>query len=185
MVKSLFDFRRPLRRSRGQSIVEMAVFSPVLVALLLMGVDTGVYIYDKITASGAARHGARLAATLGGLQANPTWSTSDVDSRIVADVIGIGQLLDYASIQEIDIYRPTIDPTGRYATGDPVDVYDGNGVLQGTPTYTIDLRNQSPPYETAIGVRVVWLYRPPTGMIGAPFPFNEYAVYLASPVINT
>jgi hypothetical protein len=32
---------------------------------------------------------------------------------------------------------------------------------------------------------VVWLYRPPTGMIGAPFPFNEYAVYLASPVLNT
>jgi hypothetical protein len=159
--------------------------SPVLVALLLMGIDTGVYVYDKVTASGAARHGARLAATIGGLQVNPTWQTSDADSRILADVIGIGKELDYATISEIDIYQPTLDATGRYAIGDPVNNYDGQGNSLGTATFPINLRNQSPPYETPIGVRVIWIFNPPTGMIGAPFPFTEYAVYLASPVINT
>lgn len=52
------------RRSRGQSVVEMAFVMPLLVLILLGIIDLGYYIYGYSTIYQAARNGAEAAAQL-------------------------------------------------------------------------------------------------------------------------
>jgi Flp pilus assembly protein TadG len=49
----------------------MAVAIPVLFFLLMGGFDASLMIVNKMTAGYAVRHGARLAAELGGTQTKP------------------------------------------------------------------------------------------------------------------
>jgi Flp pilus assembly protein TadG len=55
---------RPRRddRSRGQSLVELALVTPILLLLLLGAVDLGRLFYAQITVTNAAREGAMVAA---------------------------------------------------------------------------------------------------------------------------
>jgi Flp pilus assembly protein TadG len=178
--------RAPRRRGLlGQSLLEFALCAPVLITLLLMGLDVAILIQDKVVAQGATREGARLAAFMGGDQSNPGVPAATLDQKVVQDIIAIGSRLQFATIQEIDIYKPTVDPRGRRDVADPVNIYNGAGVAQPTQTFLLTMRNQSVPYETNLGVRVTWLYNPPTGALGAPFTFNEYAVYKMAPLVLT
>jgi Flp pilus assembly protein TadG len=54
--------RRADRRSRGQSLVEMALVLPVLLVLLAAALDLGRVFYSTITLNNAAREGAMAAA---------------------------------------------------------------------------------------------------------------------------
>jgi len=54
--------RRAARRSRGQSIVELAIISPVVLLLLAAAIDLGRLFYSQITIANAAREGALAAA---------------------------------------------------------------------------------------------------------------------------
>jgi len=47
--------RRAARRSRGQSIVELAISSPVVLLLLAAAIDLGRLFYSQITIANAAR----------------------------------------------------------------------------------------------------------------------------------
>ncbi len=68
------------RRRRGAAVMEMALVSPVLFALILGGVEYGYAFYLKNTMQGAAREAARVAIT-------PTATAADV--RTAADgVVG-------------------------------------------------------------------------------------------------
>ncbi|HET8784376.1 MAG TPA: TadE/TadG family type IV pilus assembly protein [Candidatus Limnocylindrales bacterium] len=49
---------RPRRRSRGQALVELALVTPVAVALLAAGIDLGRLFYSRIAIVNAAREGA-------------------------------------------------------------------------------------------------------------------------------
>lgn len=51
-------------RSSGQSMVEMALLMPILLALIFAIIDMGWYIYGFATISQAARNGAEVAAQL-------------------------------------------------------------------------------------------------------------------------
>ncbi len=53
------------RRERAQSMVEMAMIAPILVAILLTVLDFGRAAYDYATLAGAVRDGARSAITSG------------------------------------------------------------------------------------------------------------------------
>jgi Flp pilus assembly protein TadG len=53
------------RKSRGQSLVEMALISPFLVMILLMVIDCGRAAWTYSTLAAAAREGARAAITTG------------------------------------------------------------------------------------------------------------------------
>lgn len=174
------------RGKRGQSLAEMAVVIPVLVFLLMGGFDATVMISDKVTAGYAVRQGARLAAEIGGIQTNPSGTTQGVDMQIVRNVLAVTRGLTSANVQEIDIYAPSRSD-GNFVSGDPLDQYlisSGGGISAGTQTFPISNRNQTPPTETSIGVRVVWQYSPPAGVFPQNMRIVDYAVMKAAPLLQ-
>jgi Flp pilus assembly protein TadG len=178
--------RTPVRKhkSRGQSLAEMAVVIPVLFFLLAGGFDACILIADRVTAGFAVRQGARLAAELGGAQTNPGATTSQIDMQIVRNALAVAKGLTSATVVEIDIYSPS-QPDGNYVSGDPVDQYliSAGAITSGTQTFPIQNRNQTPPNETSIGVRLVWTYAPPAGIFPKNMRVVEYAVMKASPLL--
>jgi len=171
-------------RKRGQSLAEMAVVIPVLMFLLMGGFDATVMISDKITAGYAVRQGARLAAELGGSQTNPNTTTAQVDQQILRNVLAVARGLTSATPTEIDIYAPS-RADGSYTPGDPIDQYfiSAGTPSAGTQTFPIQNRNQTPPNETSIGVRILWTYSPPAGIFPSNMQLIDYAVMKAAPLL--
>lgn len=169
---------------RGQSLAEMAVVIPVLMFLLMGGFDATVMISDKITAGYAVRQGARLASEIGGSQTNPNATTAQIDHQIVRNVMAVTKGLTSAQVTEIDIYLPS-KADGTYTPGDPIDQYfiNAGSINQGTVTFPIQNRNQTPPNETSIAVRVLWRYAPPAGIFPSNMLITDYAVMKAAPVL--
>jgi len=173
-----------MHRKRGQSLAEMAVVIPVLVFLLMGGFDASVMISDKITAGYGVRQGARLAAEIGGSQTTGL-TTAVVDNQIVRNVLAVAKGLTAATPTEIDIYAPS-RADGSYTAGDPLDQYfisAGGGISPGTQTFPVQNRQQTPPNETSIGVKLVWTYVPPTGSASFTINLSEYCVMKVSPFI--
>ena len=172
------------RMKRGQSLAEMAVVIPVLVFLLMGGFDASVMISDKITAGYAVRQGARLAAEIGGSQTTSA-TTTVVDNQIIRNVLAVAGGLTSAKPTEIDIYAPS-RADGSYTAGDPVDQYfisAGGGITAGTQTFPVQNRQQTPPNETSIGVRILWTYAPPAGIFPSNMQLVDYAVMKAAPLL--
>lgn len=170
------------RRSKAaQAIVEFAVATPVLLLLILGAFDAAVMISDKVVAGAACRQGARLAAEIGGQITNPTLQTSQVDADIVKNVLAVATAMNYSTLTYIYIYQP-LQPDGDYHAGDPYNEYDATGksLHQGFP---LTSRNQVPPDETPIGVRIEWNYNPPTALPGFNLNLSEHAVFRAAPVL--
>lgn len=169
------------RRHRGQAIVEFAVSAPVLILLILGAFNAAVMLSDKVVAGAACRQGARLAAEIGGQTTNPTLTTDFVDASVVKNVLAVASAMNYSTITYVYIYQP-LQPDGNYHVGDPYNRYNGAGVLlyQG---FLLTARNQTPPSETPIGVRIEWNYNPPTGLAGFNLNLSEHAVFRASPVL--
>jgi Flp pilus assembly protein TadG len=174
------------QQRRAQSLAEMAVVIPVLFLLLMGGFDATVLIADRVTGGYAVRQGARLAAELGGSQTNPNSTTNQIDMQIVRNTLAVARGLTSATVTEIDIYTPS-QPDGTYRSGDPVDQYlisAGGGITPGTQTFPIQNRNQTPPNETSIGVRLVWTYAPPAGIFPKNMQIVDDTVMKASPVLQ-
>jgi Flp pilus assembly protein TadG len=170
------------RRQVGQSIVELAIATPVLLWLILGAFDVAVMVSDKVIAGAACRQGARLAAEIGGQKTNPGLTTTQVDQDVVKNVLAVAQAMNYSTITNIYVYSPQ-QPDGDLHLGDPVDHYDGSGNLVGAQTFQLTARNQVPPNETPIGVRIEWNYNPPTGFATFAIGLSEHTVFLASPVL--
>jgi hypothetical protein len=172
----------PRSRQLAQSIVELAVATPVLIALLLGAFDVAVMVSDKVIAGAAVRQGARLAAEIGGQTTNPGLSTNTADADVVKNVLAVAQAMNYSTITNVYIYLPG-NSDGDYHAGDPVDHYDGSGTLIGAIGFPLSNRNQVPPNETPIGVRIEWSYHPPTGFSSFTVNLSEHTTFLASPVL--
>lgn len=172
------------RRRRGQSLVELAITIPVMAILLLGGFDCTMLIWDKLVAGYAVRQGVRLATELGGRQTNPTATQAQIDQKIVRNVLAVTNSWAYGTLQELDIYSAS-SPDGVMQPGDYVDQFDGSGnpLNGGQQSFTLERRYQTPPNETAIGVRLVWRFTVPAGTFGN-LGFTEYAVMKVSPVLN-
>lgn len=177
-----FISRRLRNKSAGQSVIEFALATPVLLYLFTGAFDVSVMISDKVVAGYAVRQGARLAGELGGSQTNPAATTAQLDHDIVKNVLAVAQAMNYSVIQEVDVYQPS-RADGVYTPGDPIDKYDVNGNSMGVSSFPITARNQIPPNETSIGVRLLWVYHPPTGGLSFTITLNEFAVMKASPVL--
>jgi Flp pilus assembly protein TadG len=74
-----------LRNSRGQSLVELAVLTPVLLLLLLGGIDFGRVYFAHVSVTNAARNGADYAgrgptsaADLDGIREAALWETNEL-----------------------------------------------------------------------------------------------------------
>jgi hypothetical protein len=55
--------------------------------------------------------------------------------------------------------------------------------VAGTQTFPISNRKQSPPFETSIGVRLVWKYSPPAGIFPKNMILSDYSVMKAAPIL--
>jgi len=182
------------RRQLGQSIVEFAIATPVLITLLLGGFDTAVLISDKVIAGAACRQGARLGAELGGIQTNPGMTPATADAYITKNVLAVAKAMNYSTVSDIYIYSPTeangdlpLNGAGVPTGPDLVDHFTVTGTPgnytatpPGSYPLTMALRVQVPPNETPIGVKLRWSYSPPTGL-GINVVLTEYAVFLAAP----
>lgn len=174
--------KKTQRRQWGQSLIELAVSTPLLVWLLLGTFDTGVMVSDKVIAGAACRQGARLSAEIGGQQTNPGLTTAQADQDVVKNVLAVANAMNYSTITDIFIYQPT-QADGDYHAGDPVDHYNSSGSLVGSIGFPLTSRNQIPPNETPIGVRIEWNYNPPTGLAAFSIHLSEHTTFLASPVL--
>jgi Flp pilus assembly protein TadG len=167
-------------RQAGQSLVELALSLPVLLVLLLGTFNMGVLIADRVVAGYATRQGARMAALLG---AGQGLTTSQVDQQVVQNILASSSNLNYATIQEIEIYAPANTDGSFNSSTDLYDKYDGTGKPVGVATFPTTARNQVPPNETSIGVRIVWSYTPPTGYQSFTVQLTEYTVMKATPLV--
>jgi hypothetical protein len=86
----------------------------------------------------------------------------------------------FATITEIDVYGPS-NANGIYASGDPISRYTGTGTKISS-NFTLDLRNQIPPTETSLGVRILWSYAPPGATGVFAISTADYAVFKAAPI---
>lgn len=171
-----------LFKQRGQSLVELAVATPLLLWMLLGSFDVAVMVSDKVIAGAACRQGARLAAELGGSAANPGLTTTQADADVVKNILIVAQAMNYSAITDVFIYSP-LQSDGDYHAGDPVDHYNSSGGIIGSVGFPVTARNQVPPNETPIGVRIEWNYVPPTGLATFTIHLSEHTTFLASPVL--
>ena len=74
---------------------------------------------------------------------------------------------------------PTPATGGRAGHYRP-DRFAGRAISYGFP---INRREQIPPNEVSIGVRLVWVYRPPTGFASLNITLEESTVMKAAPVL--
>ncbi|MDQ6743718.1 MAG: pilus assembly protein [Candidatus Dormibacteraeota bacterium] len=162
-------------------MVEIAIVAPLLLVLVLTAMNVGIYVSDMLNAGTASRQAARLAALLGGgKHVTPTPQTSAYDAQIVQAVQASAGSMPYASVTEIDIYQPSTNSDGSYSPpSDPADEYNGDGSARSKQTFPLTSRSQSLPGETPIGVRVVWRFRPPTGLGFPSLTANQYTVFRA------
>jgi Flp pilus assembly protein TadG len=195
------------RRSRGQSMVELAILLPILVTLFLGSWTAADLISDNNAAAQATRAGARLAAELG----NGGWKsgagasgcqTSGIDPckldiQIVDQVLPIvSPKLTNAIVTEIDIYQPSGSGNGctfssgscppnngAYCCGELIDVYTVSGgvATRSSATYTLDKRGQTHPNEDELGVRLVFQYTSPTMTVFSQTD-SQYSVVRLAPV---
>jgi Flp pilus assembly protein TadG len=189
----------PRRHQLGQSIIEIALAAPVLIALLLGAFDSAVLVSDKVIAGGACRQGARLGAELGGTITNtvsPPMTVQEADAYIVRNMLAVAKAMNYSTISDIYIYSPNeadgnlpITGAGAPTGPDYVDHFTVTGTpgaytatISGAYNLTLDRRLQVPPSETPIAVKLRWTYAPPTGL-GLNIVLTEYAVFMAAPVL--
>lgn len=192
----------PLRSQLGQSVIEIAIATPVLITLLLGAFNAAVLVSDKVIAGGACRQGARLGAELGGTITNtslPPMTLTEADGYITKNVLAVAKAMNYSVVSDIYIYSPLeadgnlpLDSAGTPTTAS--DKYDwfhitdtAGSYIVSAPTYgngglTLNDRLQVPPSETPIGVKLRWTYIPPTGL-NINLILTEYAVFLAAPVL--
>jgi hypothetical protein len=50
-------------------------------------------------------------------------------------------------------------------------------------TFPVQNRQQTPPNETSIGVRILWTYTPPAGIFPTNMQLMDYAVMKAAPLL--
>lgn len=194
-------------RSRGQSMVELAILLPILVTLFLGSWTAADLISDNNAAAQASRAGARFAAELGnggwksgagssGCQTSGT-DPCKIDVQIVDQVLPIvAPKLTNATVTEIDIYQPsgsgnsctfasgTCPPNnGAYTSGELIDVYNVSAGIATLASWSfgLDKRGQSHPTEDELGVRVVFHYTSPTMTVFTQTD-SQYSVVRLAPV---
>ena len=110
-------------RTRGQSLVELAIIAPVFLLLLLSAIDLGRLMYSQITITNAAKEGALVASQGGTFQSNqPCSDTNTVMCGVLTEAKG--------GFVEVEQTRVGLSP----ATCDPNAMYPSSGV---PPTVTV------------------------------------------------
>jgi Flp pilus assembly protein TadG len=89
--------RRAIRRDRGAALVEAALITPVIMAMILMVVEVGMLLFSDLTVTNAAGDGARVAIV--------ARNAEDADAQILARIKRSTTGLARAQIERIVIYQ--------------------------------------------------------------------------------
>ena len=101
ILNSLLERRRRRPRTRGQSIVELALILPVLMLLVAATLDLGRMFYSQITITNAAREGAYEAAySPASFQANAPCNA--VNNRVMCRVLSEAKG-SFVEVQKADV----------------------------------------------------------------------------------
>src|ERR1700694_4782107 len=93
-------------------------------------------------------------------------------ARLAAEVGG-GETHTSAPRAANGVFNPGTDLYSKFT---------GAGVFVSS-NFPITAREQIPPNETSIGVKLIWVYRPPTGFASFSINLNEYTVMKTAPVL--
>lgn len=113
---------RPFRNKKGQSLVEIALITPLLLAALYVPFDFGMAIYAGFLTQNAVRDGARIASN--------TRSLDDTAAQGVADQV-------WARLPNL-LNEPSKQVTVNYYAGTPADCSEFVEVIAGG-TYNFSL----------------------------------------------
>ena len=183
------------RRSResGASLVEVSLLLPLLVLLAIGLSEVGFLVVDYLTATNAAREGARTGAAAADYT-DPGPPPVDADDLILEAVEEAACNLRLGSLQTVTIFKAEPDGSIPDPPGSSVNVYEntgslncdapGHGLSDGTGCCPWDpaTRDRVPPVFDVLGVEVVFSHTSVTGFF--PFPtvnWTETAVMQIEP----
>lgn len=140
------------RRARGQAMVEFALVAP-LFFLVFFGFVEFALISTSIAAYNfAAKDGARIGSLLGR-------TDSTVDTQVVTDIRTHVAGIVMAQPIQIEIYKADAGGNPVSGSGGIIEnVYDINGNAIGTPSWPVNLRNDSLLDADYLGVRITFKY---------------------------
>ncbi len=163
---------------RGAALVEASFIIPMLVMLAIGTAEVGLLGIDYMTATNAAREGARTGSSAADYS-DPGPPAIDADDLILEAVEEAACNLRYGSLEEVTIFRPEADGSVPTLPSSYVNTYvnngslncdvDGHGLAASTACCPWDpaLRDREPPDFDSVGVRVRFTHDSVTGL----FPF--------------
>ncbi len=174
---------RPRRVSRGQALVETALFFTILMLLVAGATDVSTLLTDHLSIVYAARQGARIGSTLG--------DSSSADCGIIGAVQAALAGDANVSLTQIIIYNSDANglPTGReeiytgdtqcnQATGQPTNSPSVNG-------WPANTRNNTVFMEDSLGVELDYRYTFQLNLLGGgSFLSSDHAVAPIEPLVN-
>ncbi len=178
--------RMPRRAiSRGQALVETALFFAILMLLVAGATDIATLLSDHLTIVYAAREGARIGSTLG--------DNATADCAIIGAVqaaLGGNQNI---ALSQIIIYKA--DQNGLPVSASYEEAYPGStqcDITTNTPTNTptianwpYNLRGNTAFQEDSLGVELDYQYTFQLNLLGSgSFTSSDHAVAPIEPTLN-
>lgn len=192
--------RRPQRRrvSRGQALVEFALFVPLFLFMLVGATDIATLLNNHLDVVYAARAGARVGSVIG--QFSPTSAPYTADCAIIGAVQAALSNSRGVQVSKIAIYQS--NSSGLPTSSAAEDVYPGNAICNSDGTISPAAsqtgwppknRSTTPFQEDSIGVAITFSYTyqfnplgdqfTPTG--NGTFSATDYSVMPIEIVIGT
>lgn len=177
--------------SRGQALVEFALFVPLMMTLIVGATDISTLLDDHLDVVYAARAGARVGSVIGDYA--PSSAPYTADCAIIGAVQAALSNARDVQVTQIAIYKS--DSTGVYSSTSLQDTYPGNAVCNAdgsiTPAATTATwppsypRCNTPFYEDSIGVAITYNYTYSFNLLNLPnFPVTDSAVMPIEIVVN-
>lgn len=183
--------RRRRSVSRGQALVEFALFVPLMMTLVVGATDISTLLDDHLNVVYASRAGARVGSVIGNYSP-PSPGQYTADCAIIGAVQSALASTRNVQITQIAIYQA--GTTGVYSAGLPQDIYAGNAVCNADGTVTPPasqatwppiVRSNTPFFEDSIGVAITYNYSYDFNLLNIPTPtVTDWAVMPIEIVVN-
>lgn len=187
------------KASRGQALVEFALFVPLFMGMLIGATDVSTLLDDHLNIVYAARAGARVGSVIGNY-IPPTGVVSTADCAIIGAVQAALQSNRNVQVNQITIYEA--DTNGQPVSKSLQDVYPGNAVCNPDGTITPaatqlgwqpngttipPTRDNTPFTEQSLGVTITYTYTFAFNPLGGTTigPITDSAVMPIEIVVNT
>lgn len=182
---------RRRRVSRGQALVELVLFVPLLIFMVAGATDISTLLDNHLNVVYAARAGARVGAVMGTNQYADCATIGAIQSALSSNrSVTLNQIIIY------NVAAPSSNYT--YTPGQPADIYPGNatcvstsvnsGTISVSPTQATWLpatRNVTPFTEQSIGVELQYTFTFQFTTLGLGTGVTtDYAVMPLEVVIN-